>query len=134
MQSTGAPATRQFNGGDAESRPSLSCVDFGRVSFYVFTITAMTITELRNIAEGLAKRASRVAAGRKQDSINRGWMAIERVYGYAKATLPTTTAELSLKGEPETWANIARLAGAIVTACDRVETPAPDEIPGINGA
>jgi hypothetical protein len=48
----------------------------------------MTITELRNIAEGLSKRASRVAAGRKQDSINRGWLAMERLYGYAKATMP----------------------------------------------
>lgn len=81
----------------------------------------MTITELRNIAEGLAKRANRVAAG-KQDSINRGWLAIERLYGDAKATLPGT-ADLSLKGEPETWVNIARLAGAIVTACDQIEPP-----------
>jgi hypothetical protein len=83
----------------------------------------MTVTELRNIAEGLAERASRVAAGRKQDSINRGWLAIERVYGYAKATLPKTAVELSLKGEAETWANIVRLAGAIVTACDQIEPP-----------
>ena len=86
----------------------------------------MTITELRNIGEGLAKRANRVAAG-KQDSIDRGWLAIERLYGDAKATLPGT-AGLSLKGEPETWANIARLAGAIVTACDQIKpsTPATD--------
>jgi hypothetical protein len=71
----------------------------------------MTITELRNIANGLAKRASRVAAGLKNDSINCSWLAIERLYGYAKATLPKTAAGLSLKGKPETWANIARLAG-----------------------
>jgi hypothetical protein len=32
---------------------------------------------------------------------------------------------LSLKGEPETWVNIARLAGAIVTACDQIEPPTP---------
>jgi hypothetical protein len=89
----------------------------------------MTITELRNIAEGLSKRASRVEAGRKRDSINRGWLAIERLYGDAKATLPGTVVGLSLNGEPETWANIARLAGAIVTACDRIEAPAPGEIP-----
>lgn len=63
----------------------------------------MTITELRNIAEGLTKRAIRVAVGRKQDSINRGWLAIERVYGYAKATLPEAAVGLSLNGEPETW-------------------------------
>jgi hypothetical protein len=90
----------------------------------------MTTTELRNIAVGLAKRASRVADGRKQDSINRGWLAIERLYGYAKATLPETGAGLSLKNEPETWANIARLAGVIVTACDLAEPRAPDDIPG----
>jgi hypothetical protein len=84
----------------------------------------MTITELRNIAQGLTNRAIRVAAGRKQDSINRGWLAIERLYGYAKATLPKTAAGLSLKNEPETWVNIARLAGAIVTACDHAEPPA----------
>jgi len=87
----------------------------------------MTITELRNIAEGLSKRASRVAAGRKQDSINRGWLAIERLYGHARITLPKTV--LSLKGEPETWANIARLAGAIVIACDHCASPCgTDEI------
>jgi hypothetical protein len=84
----------------------------------------MTTIELRNIAEGLAKRASRVAVDGKQDSIDRGWLAIERVYGYAKATLPKTAVELSLKNEPETWVNIARLAAAIVTACDRVKPPA----------
>jgi hypothetical protein len=94
----------------------------------------MTITELRNIAVGLAKRASRVAAGRKLDSIGRGWLAIERLYGYAKATLPKTGAGLSLKGEPETWVNIARLAAAIVTACDLAEPRAPEEIPGDYGA
>ena len=94
----------------------------------------MTVTELRNIAEGLAKRASRVAAGRKRDSINRGWLAIERLYGYAKATLPRTVVGLSLKGEPETWGNIARLASAIVTACDHAEPRAPHEIPGDYGA
>jgi hypothetical protein len=94
----------------------------------------MTITELRNIAEGLAKRASRVAAARKQDSINRGWLAIETLYGYAKATLPRTEVGLSLKGEPETFVNIARLAGAIVTACDHAEPSALDEIPGDYGA
>jgi hypothetical protein len=90
----------------------------------------MTITELRNIADGLAKRASRVTAGRKIDSISRGWLAIERLYGYAKATLPKTAAGLSLKDEPETWVNIARLAGAIVTACDHAEPPELDEMPG----
>ena len=94
----------------------------------------MTITELRNIAEGLAKRANRVAVGRKQDSINRGWLAIEKLYGYAKATLPPTVVGLSLKEELETWNNIARLASAIVTACDHAEPPAPDEIPGDYGA
>lgn len=83
-------------------------------------ITAMTITELRNIAEGLSNRASR-AAGGKQDSINRGWLAIERLYSDAKATLPKRWIGLSLQGEPETWANIARLARAIVTACDHAE-------------
>jgi hypothetical protein len=83
----------------------------------------MTITELRDIANGLADRASRVAAGRKQDSINRGWLVIERVYGYAKATLPNTAVRLSLKGESETWVNIARLATAIVTACDHCASP-----------
>jgi hypothetical protein len=92
-------------------------------------IAAMTITELRNIANGLANRASRVAAGPKQDSINRGWLAIERLYGYAKATLPKTAAGLSLKNEPETWVNIARLAGAIVAACDHAEPRAADEMP-----
>jgi hypothetical protein len=83
----------------------------------------MTIIELRDIAEGLAKRANRVAIGGKQDSMNRGWLAIERVYGYANATLPKMAVELSLRGEPETWANIARLAGAIVTCCDQIEPP-----------
>jgi hypothetical protein len=90
----------------------------------------MTIIELRNIAEGLAKRANRVAVGRKQDSINRGWLAIEKLYGHAKATLPSTVVGLSLKEEPETWNNIARLASAIVTACDHVEPPELEEIPG----
>ena len=84
----------------------------------------MTITELRNIAEGLAKRASRAAAG-KQDSINRGWLAIERLYGDARATLPGADVNLSLNGEPETWVNIARLAGAIITACDQIEPRTP---------
>jgi hypothetical protein len=84
----------------------------------------MTITELRNIAEGLAKRASRAAAG-KQDSINRGWVAIERLYGDAKATLPRTVVGLSLKRERETWENIAQLAGAIVNACVQIEPPTP---------
>ena len=89
----------------------------------------MTVTELRNIAVGLAKRASRVAAGRKRDSINRGWLAIERLYGYAKATMPKRVVGLSLKDEPETWANIARLAGAIVIACDHCASPSgTDEI------
>jgi hypothetical protein len=85
----------------------------------------MIIAELRNIANGLANRASRVAAGRKQGSINRGGLAIERLYGYANDTLPRTVVGLSLKGEPETWVNIARLAGAIVTACDQIEPPTP---------
>lgn len=87
----------------------------------------MTITELRDIAEGLAKRANRVAVGRKQDSINRGWLAVERLYGYARTTLPPTVVGLTLKEEPETWSNIARLANAIVTACDHAEPPALDE-------
>jgi hypothetical protein len=94
----------------------------------------MTITELRNIALGLGRRAIRVAAGRKLDSIDRGWLAIERLYGYARETLPRTVGRLSLKGQPETWPNIARLASAIVTACDHAEPPAPDEIPGDYGA
>jgi hypothetical protein len=93
----------------------------------------MTIIELRNIAEGLSKRAKRVAAGRKRDSINRGWLAIEKLYGYAKSTLPPTVVGLSLNEEPETWVNIARLAGAIVTACDHAESPTLDEIPGDYG-
>jgi hypothetical protein len=84
----------------------------------------MTITELRNIAEGLAKRASRAAAG-KQDAISRGWLAIERLYGDARAALPGADVSLSLNGEPETWPNIARLAGAIMTACDQIESPTP---------
>ena len=79
----------------------------------------MTITEIRNIAEGLAKRASRAADG-KLDSITRGWVAIERLYSDAKATLPNG-AGLSLQGEPETWSNIARLAGAIIIACEQIE-------------
>jgi hypothetical protein len=105
------------------------CVDFAFASFYVFTITAMTITELRNIAEGLAKRASR-AADRKLDSITRGWVAIERLYSDATATLPKGVG-LSLQGEPETWTNIARLACAIVRVCDQIEpraVPPLDEI------
>jgi hypothetical protein len=83
----------------------------------------MTIKELRDIAEGLAKRAKRVAVGRKQDSINRGWLALERLYGYADATLPSTVVGLSLQGEAETWTNVARLASAIVTACDHCAPP-----------
>jgi hypothetical protein len=94
----------------------------------------MTIIELRNLAEGLAKRASRVTAGRKHDSINRGWLAIEKLYGYARATLPPTVVGLSLNEEPETWNNIARLASAIVTACDHAEPPELSEIPGDYGA
>ncbi len=84
----------------------------------------MTITELRNIAEGLAKRARLAAAG-KQDSMSRGWLAIERLYGDARATLPGVDARLSLNGEPETWTNVARIACAIVTACDKIEPPTP---------
>jgi hypothetical protein len=75
-----------------------------------------------------------VAVGRKQDSINRGWLAIEKLYGYARATLPGTVVGLSIKGEPETWVNIARLANAVVAACDQSEPPALDEIPGDCGA
>jgi hypothetical protein len=70
----------------------------------------MTINERRASAEGLADGARRVAIGRKKDSIGRGWLAIER--------LPNTIVGLSLEGEVETWTNVARLADAIVTACD----------------
>ena len=49
----------------------------------------MTISELRAFAEGLAKRANRVTSGRKQDSISRGWLAIEKLYCNAAATLPS---------------------------------------------
>jgi hypothetical protein len=48
--------------------------------------------------------------------------------------LPRTVVGLSLKDEPETWGNIARLASAIVTACDHAEPPATAEIPGDYGA
>ncbi len=78
----------------------------------------MTINELRDSAEGLAGRARRVAIGRKKDSIGRGWLAIERLYSRAKDALPNTVVGLSLEGEVETWTNVARLADAIVTACD----------------
>jgi len=89
----------------------------------------MTINELRDVAEGLAKRARRVAAGRKRDSIHRGWLAVERLYGYAKDTLPSTVIGLSLQGEAETWTNVARLASAIVTACDHCASPSiPREV------
>jgi hypothetical protein len=81
----------------------------------------MNIGELRNIAEGLAKRAYRAADG-KQDSLERGWAALEKLYGCARDTQPITIG-LLLEDEPKTWANIARLASAIVTACDQVETP-----------
>jgi hypothetical protein len=83
----------------------------------------MTINELRDTAEGLAKRARRVAAGRKRESIHRGWLALERVYEHAKDTLPSTVIGLSLEGEVETWTNVARMASAIVTACDHCDLP-----------
>ena len=89
----------------------------------------MTINELRDTAEGLAKRARRVAAGRKRDSIHRGWLALERVYEQAKDTLPSTVIGLSLQGEVETWTNIVRLASAFVTACDYCASPSgPREV------
>lgn len=60
----------------------------------------MANSELRNWAEGLANRANRVAAGHKHDSINRGWLAIEKLYGCANATLPGAVVGISLKDEP----------------------------------
>jgi hypothetical protein len=80
----------------------------------------LTILELRAFADGLARRADRVTTGRKQDSMNRGWLAVEQLYAAARATLPNT-ASLSLDGEQETWTNINRLANAIVIACDRLD-------------
>jgi hypothetical protein len=85
----------------------------------------MTVSELRAFAEGLAKRANRVTSGRKQDSISRGWLAIEKLYCNAAATLPSTVIGLTLIKEQETWTNIDRLASAIVTACDHAE-PLPN--------
>jgi hypothetical protein len=85
----------------------------------------MTVPELRAFAEGLAKRADRVTAGRKQDSISRGWLAIEKLYRNAAAILPSTVVGLTLLKEQETWTNINRLASAIVTACDHAE-PLPN--------
>jgi hypothetical protein len=77
----------------------------------------MTIGELRNIAEGLASRANRAADGKH--SLDRGRFALEKLHGYARDTLPITVA--LLEDEAETWADIARLATAIVTACDEAE-------------
>jgi hypothetical protein len=85
----------------------------------------MTVPELRAFAEGLANRANRVTTGRKQDSIGRGWLAIEKLYWNAIATLPSTVVGLTLLKEQETWTNINRLASAIVTACDHTE-PLPN--------
>jgi hypothetical protein len=50
-------------------------------------------------------------------------VANEKLYGHAKDTLPSTVVGLSLHGEAETWTNIARLATAIVTACDHRDLP-----------
>ena len=83
----------------------------------------MTVAELRDIAEGLASRANRAADG-KQDSLDRGRLALDKLYGYARDTLPITV-ELLLEDENETWADIARLANAIVTACDDAEPRCP---------
>jgi hypothetical protein len=85
----------------------------------------MTVLELRAFAEALAKRANCVTSGRKQDSISRGWLAIEKLYCNAAATLPPTVVGLTLLKEQETWTNINRLASAIVTACDHTE-PLPN--------
>jgi hypothetical protein len=82
----------------------------------------MTIAELRDIAEGLAKRATRAIDG-KQDSVHRGWIAVEKLQGCAMVTLPLRV--WTLDGESETWANIARLATAIVIACDKAEPRCP---------
>jgi hypothetical protein len=78
----------------------------------------MTIAELRDIAEGLASRATRATEG-KQDSLDRGRLALEKLYGYARDTLPITTA--LLPEDAATWADIARLANAIMAACDQNE-------------
>lgn len=78
----------------------------------------LTVGELRSVGKGLVNRANRTANG-KQDSLNRGWTALENLYSYANATLPT---KFQLDGEAETWENIARLANVIVTACDKIET------------
>ena len=88
-------------------------------------IQLMTVPELRAFAEGLAKRANRVTTGRKQDSMSRGWLAVEKLYRNASVTLPSTVVGLTLIKEQETWTNINRLASAIVTACDHAE-PAPN--------
>ncbi len=78
----------------------------------------MTIGELRSIAEGLAKRAA-LAANGKQDSLDRGRFALKKLYSYARDTWPITIELLPEKAE--TWADVARLANAIVTACDKFE-------------
>jgi hypothetical protein len=103
---------------NAASVRLLSCVDFGSASAYVLSNYS------HDDHEDLAKRARRAAAG-KHDSINCGWLAIERLYDDATDALPGADVGLSVNRDPETWVNIARLAEAIVTACDQVEARTP---------
>jgi hypothetical protein len=131
------PPRNRTHNGYSNSRERLTiCFSASNAAWTGLTIRLhMTINELRDTAEGLAKRARRVAAGRKRDSIHRGWLAIERPYGNAKDTLPSTVIGLSLQGEVETWTNVARLASAIVTACDHCELPSrPNEVSGDSAA
>ena len=52
-----------------------------------------------------------------------------KLYGCDRATLPACVPGLSLEGEAETWANIVRLASAVVSCCDQAELPEPGVIP-----
>jgi len=86
------------------------------------SVLPMTISALRSEAQGLVARFSLVLTKKKNDNIRVARVAVERLYQHAESILPAAT--LSLKGEVDTWANLRRLANAVVIACDRAE-PAP---------
>lgn len=91
------------------------------------SVLPMTISALRSEAQGLVARFSLVLTKKKNDNVRVARAAVERLYLHAESILPS--AKLSLTGGVDTWANLRRLANAVVTSCDRAES-APNDANG----
>jgi hypothetical protein len=129
----GKTAEVPFDLFDLEVKGCASNPGINRATYHILAQSGyfMTIAEVRSLASSLRDRAETLA---DDESLGAEWEVLELLYREAEQVLPGTVAGFVLLGEPVTKENLARLASALVTACDHAAPPPPHEIPGDYGA